>query len=310
MPLDQEAPVRRRSLLALRSRPEKDEVSPLMKPWLTPGLLALGLVAAQWSPGSRRAAAQDIGIAGLDPAAYAAEVFRLTNLERTNRGLPALQANAQLAAAALVHASYCALKHDIEPDGPGSAHIGPNGTTILQRITAAGYTAPNLWGENSAMWDPDPGQESTLLEAWMASATHRANILNPGFVDLGVAAVLDDLNPPLVFVVQDFGRRPGGGGTGPAAPSNLTAKPPARGRTPALKVKWKDNSSNENGFKLERKLGSAPDTSFATIATLGKNKKAFNDKSGLAGHTTYSYRLTAFNASGASSPALGSGTTR
>lgn len=62
-------------------------------------------------------------------------------------------------------------------------------------------------------------------------------------------------------------------------------------------LSWQDNSSNEDGFKIER----GQTTSYAQIASVGANTVAYTD-SGLVEGSTYCYRVRAFNSSGDSSP--------
>ncbi|MEW6160222.1 MAG: fibronectin type III domain-containing protein [Verrucomicrobiota bacterium] len=83
-----------------------------------------------------------------------------------------------------------------------------------------------------------------------------------------------------------------GGGTvetPPAAPTGLSATAKSFSQ---INLSWTDASSNENGFKLERKVAS--DSSFNTIATLEANATSYQD-TGLAANTEYVYRLRAFN---------------
>jgi hypothetical protein len=73
----------------------------------------------------------------------------------------------------------------------------------------------------------------------------------------------------------------------------------ATGRAAAasLQVAWVDNSDNEDGFHIERKLGS--NGSFSQIATVGPNVESYSDGN-LADGTTYCYRVNAFNSAGSS----------
>jgi Divergent InlB B-repeat domain len=64
-----------------------------------------------------------------------------------------------------------------------------------------------------------------------------------------------------------------------------------------LQLTWADNSSDEMGFHVERKLGSAG--VYNIIATTGANQTSYTD-SGLADSTTYCYRVNAFNNAGIS----------
>jgi photosystem II stability/assembly factor-like uncharacterized protein len=84
----------------------------------------------------------------------------------------------------------------------------------------------------------------------------------------------------------------------PAAPSQLTAIATASDQ---ILLTWQDNSSNEDGFKIERKMGTGTSTggAYAEIATVGAGVTSYAN-SGLAEGTTYSYRLRAYNDAGLS----------
>lgn len=81
----------------------------------------------------------------------------------------------------------------------------------------------------------------------------------------------------------------------PVAPSSLAATTVSASQ---INLSWTDNSSNETGFKLERKAGSSG--SWSQIATPGQNITSFQD-TGRTASTTYFYRVRASNASGDSS---------
>ena len=84
--------------------------------------------------------------------------------------------------------------------------------------------------------------------------------------------------------------------TVPEAPSQLTASALSRSQ---IQLRWRDNAANEDGFRIERCAGSHC-TAFTQIAVVGPDATSFVD-SGLTRNTTFSYRVRAFNAAGASS---------
>ena len=62
-----------------------------------------------------------------------------------------------------------------------------------------------------------------------------------------------------------------------------------------LTLTWTDNSTDEDGFKIERDAG--PTGTFVQITTVGPNFTSYID-SGLASATTYCYRVRAYNTAG------------
>ncbi|MBP7866306.1 MAG: fibronectin type III domain-containing protein [Acidobacteria bacterium] len=82
------------------------------------------------------------------------------------------------------------------------------------------------------------------------------------------------------------------GATVPAAPSGLSA---SAASTSQINLTWSDNSTNETGFKLERKTGSGG--AWSQVATPGAGVTSYAN-TGLAASTTYYYRIRATNASG------------
>ncbi|MCY3714372.1 MAG: fibronectin type III domain-containing protein [Gemmatimonadetes bacterium] len=83
----------------------------------------------------------------------------------------------------------------------------------------------------------------------------------------------------------------------PSAPSSLSAS--VRSAT-TIRLSWTDNASNESGFKIERKLSSAADSTFSQVGTASANARSYTD-SGLSASTGYTYRVRAYNSAGNSS---------
>jgi titin len=79
----------------------------------------------------------------------------------------------------------------------------------------------------------------------------------------------------------------------PAAPGNLSATAVSSNR---IDLAWSDNSTNEDGFAIER---STDGVNFSQITTVTANLTSYSN-TGLAASTTYSYRVRAFNNAGSS----------
>ncbi len=77
----------------------------------------------------------------------------------------------------------------------------------------------------------------------------------------------------------------------PAAPDNLVADAVSMSR---IDLTWWDNSSNEDGFRIERTIGNG---AFIQIATIGMGEETYSD-TGLAAATLHTYRVRAYNVSG------------
>ena len=123
------------------------------------------------------------------------QIIALTNAKRAQSGLVQLSSNSQLSQAAASKAGdmYAA---------DYWAHNSPSGKTPWNFITAAGYRYLYA-GENLAR---DFSDASSVVEAWMASPSHRSNILDDHFKEIGVAVASGDLEGrEVVLVVQMFG---------------------------------------------------------------------------------------------------------
>jgi uncharacterized protein YkwD len=139
-----------------------------------------------------------------------AEVVGLVNIERAKAGCPAVNTedpnpdpnpNAEfrhpylrLAKAARLHSEDMAAWNYFD-------HDGHDGSSPWQRMTAVGYTWRSA-GENIAKGQRDP---AAVMNSWMNSPGHRANILNCGFKDLGVGLAVDSQGSKIW--TQDFGSR-------------------------------------------------------------------------------------------------------
>ncbi|WP_432120835.1 sigma-70 family RNA polymerase sigma factor [Streptomyces sp. S1] len=121
------------------------------------------------------------------------QVIALVNAERAKEGCGAVTGNSLLARAAQGHSDDMAARDFFD-------HTNPDGAGPGERVTATGY-GWSTYGENIAM-----GQQTAeqVMEAWMNSPGHRANILNCSFKELGVGLHTGDGGP---YWTQVFGAR-------------------------------------------------------------------------------------------------------
>ncbi|MBB2938467.1 uncharacterized protein YkwD [Amycolatopsis bartoniae] len=103
-------------------------------------------------------------------------VVRLSNAARARAGLRPLRSDERLRTAARAHSKDMAQRDFC-------AHINPDGRTPGERMSAAGYPAPGA--ENVARGQDSPHK---VVQAWLDSPGHRANLLNPEFTTIGAGA--------------------------------------------------------------------------------------------------------------------------
>lgn len=162
------------------------------------GLVGLGLVIAAAIAGSGQPSGPAAGAGveakgkatGTDP--LVAAVVERHNSERAEAGLDPLEPNPKLTAAAEAHARDMAARTTM-------SHEGGDGSDPARRIEAAGYRGRSV-GENVAAGQETP---SDVVDAWMDSPPHRANILGT-FGEIGVARVVGPDDRPYWCVT--FGR--------------------------------------------------------------------------------------------------------
>jgi spore coat assembly protein SafA/uncharacterized protein, YkwD family len=107
--------------------------------------------------------------------AYENEVIRLVNEARAKNGLQPLTANWELSRIARYKSQDMADNHYF-------SHTSPTYGTPFQMIHSFGLTYKTA-GENIAYGQKTPQE---VMNAWMNSSGHRANILNPNFKKIGV----------------------------------------------------------------------------------------------------------------------------
>jgi uncharacterized protein YkwD len=114
-------------------------------------------------------------------AGVAKATLCLLNGERADRGLATLRFNGRLQRAALAHGNDM-VRHLY------FSHSGRDGSQPSERIRASGYLSNGgSWriGENLAWGTGDLASPKAIMAAWMNSAGHRANILQPAYREVG-----------------------------------------------------------------------------------------------------------------------------
>ncbi|MGW2997256.1 CAP domain-containing protein, partial [Streptomyces sp. NPDC001193] len=131
------------------------------------------------------------GGSGTVDAGSESAVLALVNKERATAGCGPLTTNSKLSAAARAYSDTMARSGVM-------SHTGPDGSTMTSRVEAAGYAWSRL-GENIARGQADA---DAVMNAWMNSSGHRANILNCAFKEIGIGVHKGDGGP---WWTQDFG---------------------------------------------------------------------------------------------------------
>lgn len=135
------------------------------------------------------------GILGISSNVSQQELIRLTNEKRLKAGLSPLQESLSLKGAAVAKASNMFEENYW-------AHFSPSGRDPWEFILGSGYKF-TFAGENLAK---NFQNSQDVVAAWIASPTHRDNILNPRYKDIGIAVVEGTLNgQKTTLVVQMFG---------------------------------------------------------------------------------------------------------
>jgi len=129
----------------------------------------------------------------------------LHNQIRVQAGLPTLKDNAKLRKAAVGHSN------DMVNDGFFD-HTSPNGDTFVDRIIGAGYAKRNDgWtiGENLAWGTGELSTPQAIMDAWMNSAGHKANIVKKSYKEVGIAVRIGVPTDGTVgaTVTADFGAK-------------------------------------------------------------------------------------------------------
>lgn len=154
-------------------------------------------------------------------------ILTMVNQHRAANGLPALSYNPVLTFAAKLQSEQMAQQSTVQGLYEAMNHtlLGVALPTMSSRATYAGFEYTYL-GENIAF---GYGDAAAVMDGWMNSAGHRANILDPNYTEVGINV---QLNPDgIPYYTQVFGRPivpsagsppPSGGGSGGGGSSTTT----------------------------------------------------------------------------------------
>ena len=190
-----------------------------------------------------------------------AAILCLVNVERNqNGGLPPLASNPQLQQAAEGMAARMVQEQFF-------SHETPDGKNVVDRVQPTGYIPDNgdwVVGENLA-WGSGPlSTPNSIVNGWMNSPGHKANILAPDYKDLGLASAMGSPSPQAsggTTYVNDFGAKSG-------ADSNVTLPPESGG----------GNTSSDNGQASQSSANGQTNTSANPSSTKTKHKKKKHKK--------------------------------
>lgn len=168
------------------------------------------------------------------------KIITLVNQKRTEANLPPLSMSDQLSGAATQKAQ----------DMFGQnywAHISPTGTTPWKFITSSGYEYLYA-GENLAR---NFNTSEEVVNAWMNSPSHRANILKPEYKDIGLAILNGKLNgEDTTLVVQEFGAKTNPAADTPVGKKNQLADIKGSSQIPAGNEIVTGNKTKANALTL------------------------------------------------------------
>lgn len=138
----------------------------------------------------------NIGGASNNVVLFKSKIILETNLQRKANGLSELVENNLLSESALAKANDMFLNQYFE-------HTSPGGVSSGDLVQSYGYEYI-VTGENLILGNFE--DETELVQAWMDSPGHRANILNTRYKEIGVSIVKGTYEGQTVWIsVQEFG---------------------------------------------------------------------------------------------------------
>jgi uncharacterized protein YkwD len=213
-------------------------------------------------------------------ASFESQVLTLVNQHRTAMGLPVLTTSPALTNAARWKSLHMAYYGYMQHDDPAP----PVARSVSDRLAACGYPIGSVsWGENIAYGYATP---QDVVNGWLNSAGHRANIENPSYRAIGIGAARSARG--VYYWTQDFGSYVDAGAPPPAAPTvSLTSTPASSTSSTTASFGWTTSGS----------------LSSTTCSLDGASPAACSSPRSYSGLTagSHSFVVTVSNSSGANS---------
>ena len=138
----------------------------------------------EYIPSSERASLAETPVLAVNTA-LAEEILLLTNQARAQHGLSPVQANQTLAIAAVGHSTEMVALNYFDHTSPTPGLVTPQ-----DRVHVAG-AHPGMVSENlfAAEGYPTEGLARVVVDSWLSSPGHRANLLDPRATHTGLGVV-------------------------------------------------------------------------------------------------------------------------
>ncbi len=182
------------------------------------------------------------GILGFSTSITAQELTQMTNEKRAEHGLPPLRYNETL-----VQAASAKAQNMIEQDY--WSHVSPTGVDPWYWIKESGYHY-RFAGENLAK---DFVRSSDVVSAWMNSPTHRDNILNDKYQDIGIVVMDGEFQGyQTTLVVQMFGATSATAPLADTQAGEATAQEPASELVDGTRVAGQEIQVAQDGSQADQ----------------------------------------------------------
>lgn len=168
-------------------------------------------------------------------------------------------------------------------DGPATVHWA---ATAGSATAGSDFTAAS----GTLSWADGDGANKSFQVTIVNDTADEPNETVNLTLSSPTGASLDDTRKTAALTIDD---NDGGGGTAPAAPTNLKADAHS---TTEVMLAWTDASSNETGFRIERRALAG---TYEEVGTVGANVTDFI-ADGLTSGTFYVFRVRAQNGDGSS----------